>query len=384
MYDFTQEQLDFRKNIREFVDKEVLPQAQRIDISSKFPYQIIKRCGELGFLDHLFSSETNYSNMEVTRGVIFLEEISRGLGSLGLILCPHFQGTTLLSTAASESLRTELIKQVYTGEKLFAYAISEASGGTNALDIATIAVRDGAEWVINGTKCWITNAGIADGYFISARTASSSQRRSISFFYIDSSDIGVIHRERNKMIGCNNSVVGTVQFKDCRIPANRLIGIENEGYTLMKDTLNQGRLGISAVAAGIAQRALELAITFSGSRKYYGRKLSSNQGIGFPIAEMYAHISALKNTLYHTASLCENKKPYSVEVSALKILANEVCSQACQQAQEIHGAYGLSKDSEIERCLRDSYMMTTAEGTTQACKIAVASALSNQPLEQYF
>ena len=99
MYDFTQEQLDFRKNIREFVDKEVLPQAQRIDISSKFPYQIIKRCGELGFLDHLFSSETNYSNMEVTRGVIFLEEISRGLGSLGLILCPHFQGTTLLSTA---------------------------------------------------------------------------------------------------------------------------------------------------------------------------------------------------------------------------------------------------------------------------------------------
>lgn len=384
MYELTQEQIEFKRNVRDFVDKEIRPLSQRLDMSAKFPYQIIKRCGELGFLDFLFSPQNLHSHIETTRSVIFLEEISRGLGSLGLILCPHFQGITLLSTTASDSLKTQTLPQALTGEKIFSYAISEESGGTDALGITTTAIRDGDSWVINGKKCWITNAGAADGYFINAQTAPTSRRRSVSFFYIDGNNPGIILREPSKMIGCNNSVMRNIQFKDCRIPANCLIGIENEGYSLMKNTLNLGRLGIAAVSTGIAQRALELAIEFSESRMYYGRKLSSNQGISFPIAEMYTHVASLKNMLYHTASLCENGKAYSVEVSALKILANEVCSQVCRQAQEIHGAFGLCKDSEIERCLRDSYMMTAAEGTPQACKMSIASALFNSPLEQYF
>lgn len=382
MFTLTQEQMDFKRNVREFVEKEVQPTTQKLDTSAKFPYQIIKRCGELGFLDTLFSQSS--SHMETTRSILFLEEISRGLGSLGLILCPHFQGITLLSTAACDSLKSEILPQALTGEKVLAYAISEESGGTNALGISTTAVRDSDSWIINGKKCWITNAGAADGYFITAQTASTSRKRSISFFYIDSNNAGVILREPSKMIGCNNSIMRTVLFNDCRIPANCLIGTENEGYPLMKETLNLGRLGISAVATGISQRALELAIEFSESRTYYGRKLSSNQGISFPISEMYAYVSALKNMLYHTAALSESGKSYTVEVSALKIIANEICRKICQKAQEIHGAYGLSKGSEIERCLRDSYMMTSAEGTTQACKMAISSALFNSPLEQYF
>lgn len=383
MYKLTQEQIEFQTSIREYVDKEILPKANALDASGKFPHSILDQCGELGFLNTSFSVNT-ISSRGATDTVIFLEEISRGLGSLGLILCPHFQGISLVESYGTDKLKEKILLPALQGKKLFSYAISEENSGTNALDISTTAVRDGDEWIINGKKCWITNAGVADGFFINAQTASTSKRRSMSFFYIDSETKGVFFHEKNKMTGCNNSVMGTIELKNCRIPVDHLIGIENEGYSLMKNSLNQGRLGIGAVAIGIARRSLELALNFSTNREYYGRKLFSHQGISFPIAEIFAQIVSAKNTLYHVASLCESGKGYSVEAAALKMFANEMCSSACRKAQEIHGAYGLSKESEIERCLRDSYMLTSAEGTISACKMSIASALQNSSIHQYF
>lgn len=383
MYKLTQEQTEFQKNIRNYVDKEIIPKANALDISGKFPRSILEQCGELGFLNTSFSVNT-LSSGSATNTAILLEEISRGLGSLGLILCPHFQGISLIESYGTKELKEKILSPALQGKKIFSYAISEENSGTNALDISTTAVRDGDEWIINGKKCWITNAGVADGFFINAQTAFGSKRRSMSFFYIDSETKGVFFYEKNNMTGCNNSVMGTIELKNCRIPVDHLIGIENEGYSLMKNSLNQGRIGIGAVAVGIARRSLELAVNFSTSREYYGRKLFSHQGISFPIAEIFAQITSSKNMLYHVAALCESGDNYSVEAAALKMFANEMCSKACSKAQEIHGAYGLSRESEIERCVRDSYMLTAAEGTISACKMSIASALQNSSINQYF
>lgn len=383
MYILTSEQENFKKEIREYVNKEILPNANTLDVSEKFPRYIIEQCGTLGFLNTSFSSNIPLSK-KATNTVIFLEEISRGLASLGLILCPHFQAISLIASHAADSLKTNLLTPALQGKKIFAYAISEENSGTNALEISTTAVKDGNEWVINGKKCWITNAGVADGYFINALTASTSKRRSISFFYVDSHTKGLIFHEKKKMTGCSNSIMGTIELQNCRIPSEHLIGIENEGYSLMKSSLNQGRLGMAAVVTGIAQRAFELAIDFSTHREFYGRKLYSHQGISFPIAEMFAQIISTKNTLYHVAMLCETDKPYSVEAAALKMFANETCNTVCRKSQEIHGAYGLLQNSEIERCFRDSCMLTVAEGTIAACKMSISSALLNSSLDQYF
>lgn len=185
------------------------------------------------------------------------------------------------------------------------------------------------------------------------------------------------------MTGLRNSVMGSIHFHDCRIPKERLISTSENGYDLMKLSLNQGRLQLSAVACGIAQRAMELALDYTCERSQYARSLYSYQSISFTISEMYAHIMPLRNMIYHTAELCQLQKPYSLEVSALKIFANEVCNTICMQAQDIHGAYGLSTNSDIERCMRDSRMLNAAEGTVQACKMTIASALPQEPIEHF-
>lgn len=384
MYQLTQDQLKYKHLIRKYVNTELIPMSERLDASKKFPSDILKKCGELGFLNVSFTPCPKYQSGDAIKAVILLEELSRGLGSLGLILSPQLQGISLLASYGSPEIQNAFLEPALMGEKFLSYATTEEKSGTNALDISTTATKDGDEWILNGKKCWITNAGLADGYFISAQTAMASKRRSISFFFVEKTAPGITFLKNDAMTGCTNSIMGTIELKNCRIPSNHLIGVENEAYTFMKHSLNQGRLAIAATAVGIAHRALELAIDYSTSKEFYGRKLYSNQGISFPIAEMYAQIAACKSMLYHTASLCETNQSFSADAAALKIISNETCIQACRKSQEIHGAFGLSKASEIERCLRDSHMLTTAEGTLSACKMSVSSSLLKASLNQYF
>ena len=383
MYQLTPELIEFKRTLRNFINSKIVPQIPALNASGKFPSKIISELGAAGYLNTSFECDPPVQN-SCMKTVLVLEEISRALGSLGLILTPHFQGVSLLSKYADESLKKTFLESALQGEHLYAYSITEESGGTNALNLSTTGIKDGDSWIINGQKCWITNAGVADGYFINAQTANSSKRRSMSFFFINKDTPGFHFKEKAHMTGCTNSVMGTIELNNCRIPESCLIGTVNEGYSIMKHSLNQGRLGISAVSIGIAERALELAIDFSKKREYYGRKLHSYQGISFPIADMYSKINSVRNMLYHTASLCESNQSYSVEAASLKLMANEVSIDVCRKSQEIHGAYGLSKDSEIEHCLRDCSMLTTAEGTLSACRMSISSALLNSSLDYFF
>ena len=383
MYQLNQEHLEYKRTLRHFVNNEIIPYAREIDQSGKFPLELIRKCGANGFLSTAFTACSQYPSKDTMFTVLLLEELSRGLGALGLILSPQFQGISLLAAYGSEELKNKILNPALNGELLLAYAITEEKNGTNALEITTTAVKDGNDWILNGKKCWITNAGIADGYLISTLTASASKRRSLSFFYVDKSTPGITFSKEDSMLGCSNSIMGTIELNNCRVPASHLIGSENEAYGFMKHSLNQGRLVISATAIGIAHRALELAIDYSNSKEFFGRKLSSHQGVSFPIAEMYAELAACKSMLYHTSALCDANQSFTADAAALKIMANETCLHICRHSIEIHGAYGLSKASDIERCYRDAQMLTTAEGTLSACKMSIASSLIKSSLDLF-
>lgn len=372
MYQHTEQQKRLKAEVRAFVDTEILPVASDYERERSKLAPLFGRIGDLGF----FGGGTN-GEMSAVDATIVTEELARGFGSLGLSVCPHFQCCDLLSANAGAILRSEALEPALRGRSILAYAMSEQSGGSDALGIDTLAIRNGNEWVINGAKSWITNAVEAGGFIVAAKTSETSSRRSISTFYVPAGCRGLSIAEGKEMTGVHCSVRRTVNFTDCRIPLDNLLGEENAGYRLIKSSLNRGRVLLAAVAIGVARRALELAVSYSSSRGYYSRKLSDYQGISFSVAEMYANIAMTRSMLYHVAASCDSGLPYSMDAAAVKLTATEICCKVCNDAQLIHGANGLCEDFEVERCARDARMLLVAEGTPQICKIVVSNALYN-------
>ena len=375
MYMFNESQKALRDKVGRFVREEVMPQAQELDRSGAFPTQLIKRCGELGFMSSELMTDGRYRASDMC--VIF-EELARGSASLALALVPHALAFEIMNNVVSESLKAEVIEPGFALNKLIAYAISEESGGSDVLGINTTAIRLGDEWVINGSKSWITASGKADGYLIAARTALTGRSRDISLFYVDAQTEGLTADTGSPMIGLNSCPTGRLSFRSCRIPEGNMIGEENKGYSLLKPTLQLGRLAVSSIAAGIAGRALELANDYSTATGKYGRNLSSYQGIAFMLAEMYAKLSASRCMLYCAAGQYDAKeRGTAADVAAAKLMSTEFACEICKSARQIHGANGLSDDFEVDRCFRDAQMLTIAEGTSEICKIIISNAVIN-------
>lgn len=375
MYMFNESQKALRDKVGRFVREEVMPQAQELDRSGAFPTQLIKRCGELGFMSSELMTDGRYRASDMC--VIF-EELARGSASLALALVPHALAFEIMNNVVSESLKAEVIEPGFALNKLIAYAISEESGGSDVLGINTTAIRLGDEWVINGSKSWITASGKADGYLIAARTALTGRSRDISLFYVDAQTEGMTADTGSPMIGLNSCPTGRLSFRSCRIPEGNMIGEENKGYSLLKPTLQLGRLAVASIAAGIAGRALELANDYSTATGKYGRNLSSYQGIAFMLAEMYAKLSASRCMLYCAAGQYDAKeRGTAADVAAAKLMSTEFACEICKSARQIHGANGLSADFEVDRCFRDAQMLTIAEGTSEICKIIISNAVIN-------
>lgn len=383
MYMLTEEQTRLRDSVRKFVSEEIRPVAMEYDRSGEYPREIIRRIGELGYCGLPFDAELGGGGQGVVESVIFLEELSRGLGSLGFTMSAHMlQCCYALTSGLSSKQKEEWLKPAISCERLLAFALSEESGGSDVLGINTFATRKPDGWVLNGSKCWTTNVGIADGYIVAARTSASSRNRSVSLFYVDAHTEGLEVCERDEMLGLNNSPTGTIRLHNCRISPDEIIGKENEGYTLIKKNLICGRLALSAVAVGIAQAAMELAVKFTSKRSSFDRVISSYQGVSFPIAEMYTSISMARIALYHAAALINDGQHASTEIAALKLFSSEMCQDVCKKALMLLGGRGYIKSYEAERLLRDSLALTTADGTSQICKIIISNSVYNAMSEQ--
>lgn len=373
MYGFNDRQLELKKRVREFTEQEVIPIAQELDRSAIFPSRLVARCGELGFVGAELMRDGKYSASEIC---VVLEELARGSASLALALIPHYLACEIMETAASPEMKRRELEPALKLERLFAYAISEASGGSDVLGIDTTAIALDGEWILNGSKSWITSLGAADAYLVAARTSLSGRSRNISLFCVDASASGLVIGESESMIGLNGSPIGTLRFENCRIPLSCIVGAENDGYRFLKPSLQLGRLAIAAVAAGISSRALELATGYSTVTGKYGRSLSSYQGISFMLAEMYAKLAASQSMVYCTAERYDSgDRRTAAEVAAAKLMSTEFACEICRSARQIHGANGLSRAAEVDRCFRDAQMLTIAEGTSEICKIIISNAV---------
>lgn len=378
MYYLNERQLALKKELRSFVDSEIAPLAAKLDASGVYPAELVRRICEKGYCGLPFPREMGGMGYGVLETAMFMEELSRGLASLGFVFCAHILPCCYtVRDFVSESQRREWLLPAIKGDKLLTFAITEERGGSDAFAVDTIAQRRPDGWLLNGSKCWITNAGVADGYVINARTSDNSRRRSVSMFYVDVATEGLEVTKQENMIGLNNSPTGTVTFKNCLLPPDALIGAENEGYKLVKAALNWGRLGLAAVSVGVAQSAFEKSVEFSSSRNNYDRAISSYQGVSFPIAEMYTNITIARNMLYHVADAAGSGMNVTMDMAALKLFASEMCQKVCSNAALIHGSKGFDSHSDVERMLRDSQLFTVAEGTSQICKVVISNGIYN-------
>ena len=375
MFLLTKEQEKLRCELREFVESEVVPSAAALDRRGGFPHELFSRIGKLGYLDAEFEYTEGSAKYGSTEGCIIIEELSRALASLGLIISPQYQCRELIACCGTDTLKKEVIEPARKGELLFAFAISEERGGSDAMGVDTIAVKDGRRWILSGKKCWVTNAGIADGYIVTAKSPSAERSRSMSMFYVSKNAHGLKIIENGSMTGLRNSPMGSIVLDECTIPDYCLIGQENNSYPLVKPLLNEGRLDIAAVAIGISQSALEHALERAGRVGLYGRSLSSYQGISFPVADMYTKIMLARNSMYNVAALMANKLPHTRDAAALKLFATESCCEICKTACQIYGAAGLSSEADVDRLFRDAHMLTVAEGTSEICRIIVSNGL---------
>ena len=376
MYIFNNEQLKLKEKVRAFVEAEVIPKAQELDKNRIFPLHLIKRCGELGLVSDELRQDGKYKALELC---MILEELARGSASLALALLPHYLVCDIMNEAALPDIRKNVLEPASMIDKLLAYAISEECGGSDVLGIDTTAIRLDDEWVLNGGKAWITSAGKADGYLIAARTALTGRSRNISLFYVDASADGLTAETGSGTIGLNSCPTGRITLENCRIPRDNMIGEEDKGYTLLKPSLQLGRLAVSAIAAGISSRALELANNYATVTGKYGRSLSSYQGISFMLADMYAKLSASRSMLYCAAAQYDaNISGVSAEIAAAKLVSTELACEICKSARQIHGANGLSSDFEVDRCFRDAQMLTIAEGTSEICKIVISNYITSR------
>lgn len=377
MFYLNNEQLALRDEIREFVDNEISPVAVQLDRSGVYPAEIVNKIRNRGLCSLPFPKSMGGGGRGLTEAVIFLEEISRGMASIGFIFCAHVLPCcyTLLGLV-NDKQRREWLQPAINLSKLLTFAISEERGGSDAFAVDTIAERTQDGWVLNGSKCRITNAGVADGYIINAKTSANGRSRSVSMFYVDAKTEG-LSVKTTQMTGLNNSPTGDVSFIDCHLPLNALVGQENEGYRPVKTALNFGRLGLAAVAIGMAQSAFEKAVEFSNNRGNYNRTLYSYQGVSFPIAEMYSNITIARNMLYHVADMTEAQMNATMETAALKLFSTEMCQKVCRDAALIHGGRAFDRHSDIDRMLRDSQLLMVAEGTSQICKVVIANGIDN-------
>ena len=375
MFQLDAQQRELRREVREFVDREILPRSAAYEQSAVFPKALFSRLGELGYLDLSFYHQRPGAGHGGIESMIVMEEIARGLPSMTLSMSPHVQCMNLIGCCGAQSLKDRVIAPAIRGELLLAFAISEAAGGSDALGIDTMAVFDGDAWVLNGEKCWITNGSAADGYLVAAKSARSGRYRDVSLFYVAADTPGLDDSLRVSLIGMNNSPTGTIRMENCRVPPDCLVGRENDAYELVKVLLDEGRLDMAALAVGIAQGAMECTIRHTSKSGRYGRSLASYQGVSFQVARMYEKIFVARNSLYTVADMLQNQQRAGMEAAALKLYASEMCLEVCRAAVQLHGAHGLSQYSDVDRYFRDAQMLTIGEGSSEICQIVISSKL---------
>lgn len=366
-FHFTAEQKMLRGLIKEFVNSEVKPIAKKIDEDEEIPASLIKKIAKVGFLGTAFPEEYGGGGFGEIGYCILQEEFTRGCNSTATFIGAHQSiGTNAIFVGGSEELKKKYMPSLTSGEKIAAFALTESEAGSDTFNLSTKAVLKGDKWIINGSKVWITNGGIADVFSVFART-----EKGISGFVVDAHLPGIVVGPKEKKLGIRGSITNSITFEDVEIPKENIIGQDGKGFLIAMTTLDAGRLGLGAGCLGASKELLELSTKFAKQRKQFGEPIYKFQAVQFMLAEMAAKIYPMESIVYRTAKNFDMKKDISQECAIVKLFCSESIAEIADKAVQIHGGMGFSRDLPIERFYRDARILKIFEGTNEIQKMII-------------
>jgi alkylation response protein AidB-like acyl-CoA dehydrogenase len=375
----TEQQQEIQRLARDFAATEIAPHAARWDRESHFPRDVAARLGELGFLGMLLPEEYDGLGLDTVSYLLALEEIAAADASMAVLMSVHNSlPTQMLLNFGSVEQKERFLKPMARGEKLGAFALSEPEAGSDASSLRCQAVREGDEWVLHGTKSWVTTGSHADVILVMARTDSPDDRRGskgISAFIVTPDLPGFHVGKREDKLGLRASPTVALSFDALRVPAANLLGTEGQGFVYAMRSLDNGRLGIAAQALGIARAALEHSLDYAAERKQFGQPIKEFQAIQFKLADMASRIASTRALLHLTAAAKDRGESTTLYGSMSKLLASETAMWATTQAVQIFGGYGYVKDYPVERLFRDAKVTEIYEGTSEIQRIVIAREL---------
>ena len=369
-----------RQLFKEFAEKEVKPLAQEVDETETFPRETVEKMAKLGFMGIPVPKEYGGQGCDILTYAMCVEELSKVCGTTGVIVSAH---TSLccdpILTYGTEEQKQKYLVPLAKGEKIGAFGLTEPGAGTDAQGQQTKAVLDGDEWVLNGSKCFITNGKEADVYIVFAITGVVEKRgrltKEISAFIVEKGTPGFTFGTKEKKMGIRGSSTYELIFTDCRIPKENLLGQQGKGFAIAMHTLDGGRIGIASQALGLAEGALETTINYVKERKQFGRAIGAFQNTQFQLADMATKCEAAKLLVYKAARAKNTQKVYSVEAAQAKLYAAEVAMEVTTKAVQLHGGYGYIREYDVERMMRDAKITEIYEGTSEVQRMVISGAL---------
>ena len=375
-FTLTKEQELVRQMVRDFAVNEVKPIAAEIDVTERFPMENVKKMGELGMMGIPFPTEFGGAGGDVLSYILAVEELSKVCATTGVILSAHTSlCASLINENGTPEQREKYLRDLCTGNKIGAFGLTEPGAGTDAAGQQTTAVLDGDNYILNGSKIFITNGGVADTFIVFAMTDKSKGTKGISAFIVEKGFLGFSIGKKEDKLGIRASSTTELIFENCVVPKENLIGREGKGFGIAMKTLDGGRIGIAAQALGIAEGALDEAIKYMKERKQFGRPIAAFQGLQWMVAEMSTKIEAARFLVYKAAWLKENKQPYSIDAARAKLYAAEVAMDVTTKAVQLFGGYGYTKEYPVERMMRDAKITEIYEGTSEVQKMVISGSL---------
>ena len=378
-FELTEEQKQIKASVREFAESEIAPHVMEWDEEQHFPVELQPKMAELGFLGVIFPEEYGGAGMGYVEYATIIEELSRVDGSVGISVAAH---NSLCSNHiykyGSEEQKQKFLVPLASGERLGAWGLTEPSAGSDASGTKSTAVRTDGGWTVNGSKNFITHAIHADTCVAMAVTDRAQRSKGISAFIFEKGMNGFSPSKKENKLGLRASETASVVFEDCFVPDGNLLGEEGHGFVNSMEILDGGRISIAALAVGIAQGAFESAVRYSKERQHFGKPISEFQAIQFKLATMATQIDAARLLMYRAAWMKDQGKKTTKESSMAKLFASEISVEVCEEAIQIHGGYGYTKDYPAEKYWRDSKLCTIGEGTSEIQRIIIAREVLRQ------
>jgi len=377
-FPLTEEQRLIRDTVIKFAKDKVAPLAEHLDKTGEFPYECTAMMKEMGLMGLTIPEEYGGQHAGDVAVCLAMEELSKVCLSTAGTLATHFLATEPMLIAGSEEQKKRYLPDMASGAKLAAFGLTEPSAGSDVSGVRTNAVKDGDSYILNGSKCFISNGGEADIYTIFAKSTNAEGKSGLSAFIVEKGTPGFEFGKKEDKMGMRGSATRELIFTDCRIPAANLMGQETKAFKVVMQTLDHTRYIVGSQAIGVARGAFDAAVSYAKQRVQFGKPIISNQAIQFMLAEMATDIYSARLTVYEVARERENgEKNYSAKSAMSKLLSSEMVGRVVDQALQIHGGYGYMKDYAIERYYRDARILRIYEGTSEIQKMVIAAEILN-------